>query len=315
MNTKDDWSDVFCTALCREGSKSAQLAAVTVSGPGAAGLLRFSEMYPERYFDVGAKERHAVTFCADLSSDGRIPVFAVKSSVLPGWLDQVIYDVCMKDLHVIFAVGCAGIEGPDTGTYPGVFDLSYLSLMPNMTVLAPKNRWELEDMLHWAVHTGRGPAAIRYPAGTAWDGLEQFRAPVEYGRWEVLYDESDICLLAVGSMVETAYRVRDRLKRDGANCSLINCRFVRPLDEEVLRTAASEHQLLVTLEENVQGGGFGQSVVSYLKQTGCSVDVEMIALEDEYIADGYDRVPREESGIGEESIFRRIQARMIGLIL
>jgi 1-deoxy-D-xylulose-5-phosphate synthase len=184
-----------------------------------------------------------------------------------------------------------------------------------MTVMAPKNKWELADMLRWAIHESDGQAAIRYPRGTAYDGLREFRAPVVYGKWEILYDESDICLLAVGSMVETAYAVRDMLKRNGANCSLINCRFVKPLDEEVLCTAASEHSLLVTLEENVISGGFGESVVSYLNQTGCDVEVEQIALPDEYIEAGSVGVLKEETGIDEESIFRRIQTRMIGLII
>ena len=314
MNTQEEWSDVFSAVMCEEGSRTEQLAAVTPEEPDEAGLHRFGLMFPERFHEV-RNAQGAVTFCADLSADAVIPVFAAHSSSLLRWLDQIVYDVCRKDLHVIFAVSRAGIAGGEEEIRRGIFDLSYLNLIPNMTVLAPKNRWELEDMLRWAVRSMKGPAAIRYPMGTAWDGLRQFRAPVEYGRWEILYDESDICLLAVGSMVQTAFRVRDRLKRNGANCSLINCRFVKPLDEETLRTSALEHTLLVTLEENVISGGFGQSVVSYLKQTECDVEVELIALEDEYIEEGCVSELKEETGIGEESIFRRIQTRMIGLIL
>ncbi len=313
--TKADWSDVFSTVMCKEGREVSNLVAVTAAMPDGTGLRRFRGMYPERFFDVGIAEQHAVTFCAGLASGGMIPVFAVYSSFLQRGFDQIVHDVCLQNLHVVFAIDRAGLVGADGETHQGIFDLSYLNLIPNMTVMAPKNKWELADMLRWAIHGSDGPAAIRYPRGTAYDGLREFRAPVEYGKWEILYDESDICLLAVGSMVETAYTVRDMLKRNGANCSLINCRFVKPLDEEVLRTAASEHSLLVTLEENVISGGFGESVVSYLNQTGCDVEVEQIALPDEYIEAGSVGVLKEETGIDEESIFRRIQTRMIGLII
>ncbi len=312
---KADWSDIFSTVMCKEGKKVDNLIAVTAAMPDGTGLRRFRSMYPDRFFDVGIAEEHAVTFCAGLAAGGMIPVFAVYSSFLQRGFDQIVHDVCLQNLHVVFAIDRAGLVGADGETHQGIFDLSYLSLIPNMTILAPKNKWELADMLRWAIHTWEGPAAIRYPRGTAYDGLKEFRAPVEYGRWEILYDESDICLLAAGSMVQTGYEVREMLKKNGANCTLINCRFVKPLDEEVLAAAAREHLLLVTLEENVISGGFGQSVVSYLKQTGCDVEVELIALEDEYIEEGCVSELKEETGIGEESIFRRIQTRMIGLIL
>ena len=312
---KADWSDIFSTVMCKEGKKVDNLIAVTAAMPDGTGLRRFRSMYPDRFFDVGIAEEHAVTFCAGLAAGGMIPVFAVYSSFLQRGFDQMVHDVCLQNLHVVFAIDRAGLVGADGETHQGIFDLSYLSLIPNMTILAPKNKWELADMLRWAIHTWEGPAAIRYPRGTAYDGLKEFRAPVEYGRWEILYDESDICLLAAGSMVQTGYEVREMLKKNGANCTLINCRFVKPLDEEVLAAAAREHLLLVTLEENVISGGFGESVVSYLNQTGNDVEVEQIALPDEYIEAGSVSVLKEETGIDAGSIFRRIQTRMIGLIV
>ncbi len=312
---KADWSDIFSTVMCKEGKKVDNLIAVTAAMPDGTGLRRFRSMYPDRFFDVGIAEEHAVTFCAGLAAGGMIPVFAVYSSFLQRGFDQIVHDVCLQNLHVVFAIDRAGLVGADGETHQGIFDLSYLSLIPNMTILAPKNKWELADMLRWAIHTWEGPAAIRYPRGTAYDGLKEFRAPVEYGRWEILYDESDICLLAAGSMVQTGYEVREMLKKNGANCTLINCRFVKPLDEEVLAAAAREHLLLVTLEENVISGGFGESVVSYLNQTGSDVEVEQIALPDEYIEAGSVSVLKEETGIDAGSIFRRIQTRMIGLIV
>ncbi len=312
---KADWSDIFSTVMCKEGKKVDNLIAVTAAMPDGTGLRRFRSMYPDRFFDVGIAEEHAVTFCAGLAAGGMIPVFAVYSSFLQRGFDQIVHDVCLQNLHVVFAIDRAGLVGADGETHQGIFDLSYLNLIPNMTILAPKNKWELADMLRWAIHTWEGPAAIRYPRGTAYDGLKEFRAPVEYGRWEILYDESDICLLAAGSMVQTGYEVREMLKKNGANCTLINCRFVKPLDEEVLAAAAREHLLLVTLEENVISGGFGESVVSYLNQTGSDVEVEQIALPDEYIEAGSVSVLKEETGIDAGSIFRRIQTRMIGLIV
>ena len=207
-----------------------------------------------------------------------------------------------------------GAVWSDGETHQGIFDLSYLSVIPNICVLAPKNKWELADMLKWAVRKAQGPVAIRYPRGSAYDGLEEFRAPIRYGKWEILYDESDICLLATGSMVETAVKVRSMLKQEGANCSLINCRFVKPLDEEVLREAASAHELLVTLEENVAAGGFGSQVITHLNAFGENVPVECIALPDAYIEAGSVELLKEETALDAESIYKKIRTRMIGLI-
>jgi 1-deoxy-D-xylulose-5-phosphate synthase len=242
-----------------------------------------------------------------------IPVFAVYSSFLQRGFDQIVHDVCLQNLHVIFAIDRAGLVGADGETHQGIFDLSYLTMIPNLCVMAPKNKWELADMLKWAIRKAQGPAAIRYPRGSAYDGLEEFRAPIRYGKWEILYDESDICLLASGSMVETAVEVRSMLKREGANCSLINCRFLKPLDEEVLREAALSHRLLVTMEENVEAGGFGSLVLSCLNDCGISVSLERIALPDMYIEAGSVDLLKEETALDAGSIYKRIRTRMIGL--
>ena len=311
--TKADWSDIFSTVMCKEGKKTPNLCAVTAAMPDGTGLKRFRGMYPNRFFDVGIAEEHAVTFCAGLAVGGMIPVFAVYSSFLQRGFDEIVHDVCLQNLHVIFAIGRGGLVGADGETHQGIFDLSYLTMIPNISVLAPKNKWELADMLKWAVRKASGPVAIRYPRGCAYDGLEEFRAPIGYGKWEILYDESDICLLAVGSMVETAYEVRRMLKTEGANCSLVNCRFVRPLDEEVLLEAARSHDLIVTLEENVERGGFGSMVVSCLNDFGEHISVERIALPDAYIEAGSVDLLKKETALDVESIYKRIRTRMIGL--
>ena len=311
--TKADWSDIFSTVMCKEGKKTPNLCAVTAAMPDGTGLKRFRGMYPNRFFDVGIAEEHAVTFCAGLAVGGMIPVFAVYSSFLQRGFDQIVHDVCLQNLHVIFAIDRGGLVGADGETHQGIFDLSYLTMIPNISVLAPKNKWELADMLKWAVRKASGPVAIRYPRGCAYDGLEEFRAPIGYGKWEILYDESDICLLAAGRLVETAYEVRRMLKTEGANCSLVNCRFVRPLDEEVLLEAARSHDLIVTLEENVERGGFGSMVVSCLNDFGEHISVERIALPDAYIEAGSVDLLKKETALDVESIYKRIRTRMIGL--
>ena len=310
---KADWSDIFSTVMCKEGKKTPNLCAVTAAMPDGTGLKRFRGMYPDRFFDVGIAEAHAVTFCAGLAVGGMIPVFAVYSSFLQRGFDQIVHDVCLQNLHVIFAIDRAGLVGADGETHQGIFDLSYLTMIPNITVMAPKNKWELADMLKWAVRRAPGPTAIRYPRGRAYDGLEDFRAPIRLGKWEILYDESDICLLAAGSMVETALQVRAMLKREGANCTLVNCRFIKPLDEKVLREAAQSHLLIVTLEENVISGGFGSQVLSSLNAMGQTVPVECVALPDAYIEAGSVDLLKQETALDAESIYKRIRTRMIGL--
>ena len=310
---KADWCDIFSTVMCKEGKRTLNLCAVTAAMPDGTGLKRFRGMYPGRFFDVGIAEEHAVTFSAGLAVGGMIPVFAVYSSFLQRAFDQIVHDVCLQDLHVIFAIDRGGLVGADGETHQGIFDLSYLTMIPNMTVMAPKNKWELADMLKWAIRKADGPVAIRYPRGSAYDGLEEFRAPICHGKWEILYDESDLCLLATGSMVETAARVRSMLKKEGANCSLINCRFVKPIDEDVLLQAARSHKLLVTLEENVEAGGFGSLVLSSLNDLGEHVLLERIALPDEYIEAGSVDLLKQETAMDAESIYKRIRTRMIGL--
>ena len=310
---KADWSDIFSTVMCKEGKRTPNLCAVTAAMPDGTGLKRFGGMYPNRFFDVGIAEEHAVTFCAGLAVGGMIPVFAVYSSFLQRSFDQIVHDVCLQNLHVIFAIDRSGLVGADGETHQGIFDLSYLTMIPNISVLAPKNKWELADMLKWAVRKADGPVAIRYPRGSAYDGLEEFRAPIRYGKWEILYDESDICILATGSMVETAVKVRSMLKSEGANCTLVNCRFVKPMDEEVLRDVSADHDLLVTLEENVESGGFGSQVLSCLNDLGAGVPVERIALPDEYIESGSVELLKKVTALDAESIYKRIRTRMIGM--
>ncbi len=305
-----NYQDVFATVMCKMGSREPKLCAITAAMPDGTGLKRFRLLYPDRYFDVGIAEQHAVTFAAGLAVGGMIPVFAVYSSFLQRAFDQIIHDVCLQNLHVIFAVDRAGLVGSDGETHQGIFDLSFLSQIPNITVLAPKNKWELADMLKWAIRA-EGPIAIRYPRGCAYDGLEEFRAPIEAGTSEVLYDERGIALIAVGSMVKTAENVRTRLRKLGFGCSLINARFVKPLDEEMLQRTLRDHDLVVTLEENVRTGGFGDHVLEYLNDIGSSVRVISVALPDEYVEHGNVDLLKRELAIDEDSIVNKILAEYV----
>lgn len=302
---KASYTDIFSTVMRKMGDRDEKVVAITAAMPDGTGLKRFRNMFPQRFFDVGIAEEHAVTFAAGLAAAGLKPVVAIYSSFLQRAYDQIIHDVCIQKLPVVFAVDRAGLVGSDGETHQGIFDISYLTSIPNMTLMAPKNKWELSDMLKFAINFD-GPIAIRYPRGEAYDGLSQFRAPVAYGRSEVLYDESEIALLAFGSMVKTAEEVRRQLKDCGYQCSLINARFAKPLDGEMLKTVASEHKLLVTLEENVENGGFGEHVLRYLTENHLQTEFLACAIPDEYVEHGNVELLKQEVGIDARTITEKV---------
>ena len=283
---------------------------MTAAMPDGTGLKRFRNMYRERFFDVGIAEEHAVTFAAGLAAGGLKPVVAIYSSFLQRAYDQIIHDVCIQKLHVVFAIDRAGLVGSDGETHQGIFDLSFLSGIPNMCVMAPKNKWELADMLKFAIGY-TGPIALRYPKGEAFDGLQEFRAPIVYGKSEILYDEGGLALVAAGSMVKTALKVREMMRELGYSCTLVNARFVKPVDEEMLDYLARDHKLVVTMEENVKNGGFGEKVLEYYNETAASVQVLQIALPDDYIEHGSVEVLKQEACIDAESVFKQIVARYL----
>ena len=303
---KANYTDIFSTVMRKFGDREEKVVAVTAAMPDGTGLKRFRNMFPERFFDVGIAEEHAVTFAAGLALGGMIPVVAVYSSFLQRAVDQIIEDVCLQNLHVIFAVDRAGLVGSDGETHQGCFDLTYLSMIPNMTVMAPKNKWELSDMMKFAVKY-QGPIAIRYPRGEAYDGLEEYREPICKGRSEVLFEGKDIALLAVGSMVKTGVQVRELLLKDGETPTLVNARFVKPLDEKRLSRLTQKHKLFVTMEENVATGGFGSQVADYMRRMHPEVRVLTIALPDSFIEHGNPEKLKEKAGIDGVSVYRKIK--------
>ena len=291
--TSANYTDVF------------SIVAITAAMPDGTGLKRFRNMYPQRFFDVGIAEEHAVTFAAGLAAGGLKPIVAVYSSFLQRAYDQILHDVCLQNLPVVFAIDRAGLVGSDGETHQGIFDFTYLTGIPNMHVCAPKNKWELSDMMKFAVNL-EAPIAVRYPRGCAYDGLKEFRSPVELGKAEWICREWEIALFAVGSMVKTAEQVRGQLKEMGYGVSLINARFVKPIDEEAVKEACRDHLLIVTLEENVFCGGYGEKVLDCMNRNGLKNGLLNISIPDAYVEHGNAEVLKREIGIDADSIVRRI---------
>lgn len=300
------YTDVFSKKLCQLGEQYPELVAVTAAMPDGTGVAAFGKKFPDRFFDVGIAEAHAVTSAAGMAAAGLRPVVAVYSSFLQRGYDQILHDVCIQNLPVIFAVDRAGLVGSDGETHQGIFDYSYLTSIPNMSVAAPKNLWELRAMLDFAMDY-KAPFAIRYPRGTAYRGLKEFTNPIVYGKGEMLYEEEDIALLAVGSMVSTGEHVREKLKEEGYSCTLANARFVKPFDRELVDQLAKKHRLIVTMEENVLQGGFGLPVTAYIHEHDPKVKVLNIALPDAYVEHGNVSVLRKGLGIDSDSIIQRLK--------
>ena len=301
------YTDVFSKKLCQLGETHPELVAVTAAMPDGTGVAAFGKKFPDRFFDVGIAEAHAVTSAAGMAAAGLRPVVAVYSSFLQRGYDQILHDVCIQNLPVLFAVDRAGLVGSDGETHQGIFDYSYLTSIPNMSVAAPKNLWELRAMLDFAMDY-KAPFAIRYPRGTAYRGLKEFMQPIAYGKGEIIYEEENIALLAVGSMVSTGEHVREKLKEEGVSCTLANARFVKPFDKELVDRLAKNHRLSVTMEENVLQGGVGLPVTAYIHEHYPQVKVMNIALPDAYVEHGNVSVLRKGLGIDSDSIIQRLKA-------
>lgn len=285
QKTAPTFADVFSEGICEIAKDDPKVCAITAAMASGVGLKKFRKLYPDRFFDVGIAEQHATTFAAGLASGGMKPYFAVYSSFLQRAFDQIISDVCLQDLNVKLCIDRAGIVGYDGETHQGLFDLSYLLPIPNMSIFAPKNAAELSAVLRFST-TFEGPLAIRYPRGTAWCGLSDHCAPIRYGKAEVLFMERKTAILAVGSMVQTAVEVRERLKEEDKPVTLVNVRFVKPFDRELLRELAKDHDRIVTMEENVLSGGFGEHIASICAEEDLDLKVVPIAIPNSFIEHG-----------------------------
>ena len=306
-SSKDSYTDIFSKVFCDIAKQNDAVVGITAAMADGTGLARFARMFPDRFFDVGIAEEHALTFAAGLAAGGLKPVVAVYSSFLQRAFDQTIHDVCLQNLPVMIAVDRAGLVGSYGETHQGLFDLSFLNMIPNMTILSPKNRWEMADMVRFCADF-QYPVALRYPRGAAYEGLSAFRTPIVYGKSEILYEEEDIAVIFVGHMAELAVQVRDRLKEIGYHCSLINARFVKPLDTEMLEALTKDHRLFVTIEENVLSGGFGEQVLHYVSRAKLDVGVRCIGIPDDYVEHGNVDLLRREVGLDAETIVKQIIA-------
>ena len=303
------YTSVFSKTICRLGKAHPDVVTICAAMPDGTGLTAFKKHFPGRFFDVGIAEQHAVTFAAGLAAGGMHPFVVVYSSFLQRAYDQIIHDVCIQNLPVVFCVDRAGLVGADGETHQGIFDLSYLSMIPNMTVCAPKNKYELYDMLYFA-YQYHGPIAIRYPRGSAYEGFKNMRPPIEYGKSELMFEGEKIALVAVGSMVQTAVQVREKLLDKGINATVVNARFVCPLDTECLDRLSRDHQWIVTMEENVLKGGFGEACGDYLLAKHEDVRLIHVGVPDVYVEHGGVDQLKKTLHMDADSIVERICSAM-----
>lgn len=303
---KMGYTEVFSNEICALARRHSRLVAITAAMPGGTGLSHFAKEFPERFVDVGIAEEHAVTCAAGMAVGGLLPVFAVYSSFLQRGFDQVVHDVCIQNLHVVFAIDRAGLVGADGETHQGLFDLSYLGIIPNMVIMAPKNSEELKMMLRFAVEDYQGPIALRYPRGVAYEGFSQYQAPIVLGRAEMMEEEEQIALFALGSMVTTAEHLREKLKKKGYRVSLVNARFAKPVDFSMIDRLLEKHQLLVTMEENVLRGGMGEAVADYIAQRKERPLLYHVTLPDDYVEHGDVTKLKSYIGVDSDSIAEHI---------
>lgn len=304
------WSAVFGDKMVELGKKNPRVVGITAAMSSGTGFEKFQHAYPKRFFDVAIAEQHGTTFAAGLAKGGITPVFAVYSSFLQRAYDQIVHDVCMEGLHVVFAIDRAGVVGADGETHQGVFDLSYLSHIPNMTVLSPKNGWELEEMLEFAVNEWDGPIAVRYPRGTAETAFGENRQPIEYGKVELIQEGEKIAILAEGHTLKAAAEAAKMLEAEGYHPMLVNIRFIKPVDGEMLQKAAERCEHIVTVEDNLRKGGFGSKVLEYYGDKGIKADVLNLAFPDRYIEQGTQAQLFERYGLDAAGIYKSIKERL-----
>lgn len=304
------WSSVFGAKMVEIGRKNPKVVGITAAMSSGTGFEGFQRIFPKRFFDVGIAEQHGTTFAAGLAKGGMIPVFAVYSSFLQRGYDQIVHDVCMQNLHVIFAIDRAGIVGADGETHQGVFDLSFLTHIPHMTVLSPKNAWELEEMLDFAVNEWEGPIAVRYPRGTAELSFAGQKQPIAYGKAELIQDGEKIAILAEGHMLKAAAEAAQLLEADGYQPMLVNMRFLKPLDEKMLLGVAEKCAHIITVEDNLRKGGFGSKVLEFYGDNQIRVDVMNLAFPDQYIEQGTQAQLFARYGLDAAGIYHSIKKRL-----
>ena len=307
--TGPSYTEVFSKKLIALAGENPRITAITAAMPSGTGLQAFKEQYPRRFTDVGIAEEHAVTYAAGMAKAGMIPVVAIYSTFLQRAYDQILHDVCLGEFPVVFVLDRAGIVGNDGETHQGIFDLSFLGSIPNLTILAPKNARELEEMLEFAVNFGK-PVALRFPRGTAYMGMQEQQEVLEYGKSEILHRGAKVALFGVGSKVKQGEKVQALLRQDGIDATLVNARFVKPIDEELILSLAEDHDILVTMEENVEHGGYGQSVASFICDRHLPLRHINISIKDTFVEHGKVYELYKRLGLDPESIYEKIHAEL-----
>ena len=297
------YTKVFGDTMVRLAAEDPRIVAVTAAMPEGTGLLKFAEAYPDRFFDVGIAEQHGVTFAAGMATEGMKPVVAIYSTFLQRAYDQIIHDVCIESLPVVFALDRCGIVGEDGATHHGVFDFSYLRSLPNMVIMAPKDENELRRMLVTAL-SHPGPVAIRYPRGAAIGvKLDEGIRPLPMGKGEVLIEGEDLLIFAIGSTVHEALQASESLAQDGIASTVVNCRFVKPLDVDLIVSLAGRIPRIITVEENVRQGGFGSAVLECLNDEGVNgFSLKRIGISDAFVEHGPQKLLRSKWGIDASAI-------------
>ena len=302
------YTEIFGNAVCNIAKDNDKVVCICAAMPLGTGLVEFAEEYRERFFDVGIAEEHAVTFASALAAGGMVPVVAIYSTFLQRAYDQILQDVCESGQHVVFAVDRGGIVGNDGETHQGIFDISYLSSIPGLMVMAPKNGKELEDMLEYAINQYDGPVAIRYPRGSAYEEMEEYDTKIEAGKAEVIYKEEKVLMLALGSMVSAGKEVHDILKNDGIPSSLVNMRFAKPVDTGLIDEMLESHDIIVTMEENSISGGISQHIAAYMQWKGYTgKKCISAALPDKYIEHGAPELLKDIYGLKPDKIADKIR--------
>ncbi|MDE6209115.1 MAG: 1-deoxy-D-xylulose-5-phosphate synthase [Lachnospiraceae bacterium] len=307
LETKSEptYTDVFSKTICRIAKQNKNVVAITAAMADGTGLKRFKSLYPERFFDVGIAEEHAVTFAAGLAATGFKPYVAVYSSFLQRAYDQILHDVCIQSLPVVFAIDRAGIVGNDGETHQGIYDISFLRTIPNLSIFAPKNRYEFVDILKFS-STFDAPLAIRYPKGTAGEILKEYKEEITFGKSEVIFKEKDIAIIACGSMIGLAIEVREKLKSLNYNCSIVNARFIKPIDEKCIDMLKDNHRVIVTIEENILNGGYGEAVLKYVNSMNYNSKVVNIGIPNMYLEHGNIDLLKKEVGLSLENVTGKI---------
>ena len=298
------YTDYFANKIVEIAEEDKNIVAITAAMPDGTGLSKFADAYPDRFYDVGIAEEHAVTFAAGLALEGKKPFVCIYSSFFQRAYDQILQDVCLQDLPVKLLFDRAGLVGQDGETHQGIFDIAYLSSMPNMTIVAPNSDQELMDAIDYAKDFAR-PIAIRYSRGAAYH--TDFKEKFEYGKSVVVHEGEDVCVIAVGNIYEEASKARLKFKEEGKRITLVNARFIKPLDTEMIKDMAAKHKAIIVVEEGIKKGGYGEAVEIFIQENNLDVEVETIAIEDQFIEHGKVDQLRSQIGISSEDIIDKVK--------